>query len=319
MAEKWLKGCEICNAGLCARMMSLVGQGLSQRKAVTVLMEEQVAELGEVVYSADALRSRFTRLVPPGSKRTTTAELVAPPSVVSEVAETVVIEPPAPPPAAVGEKPRNNPVFKEQTGDGIGWARWAWNPISGGFKPHFYPHRLSAPQNMPHPDPDAPMAERCVFTCSIGDMFEDSVPQKWIDAVFEAVQAAPQWNFLFLTRNPKRYLDNCFPRNAWFGATADTQEMADSALDAFSAFRTWPSVLFLSLEPVREKIILGHGFHHIDWIIIGGQSSSTGEPAHQPEWDWVELILLQAREYKLPVYFKPNLFVRPKEYPAKKR
>ena len=319
MAEKWLKGCEICNAGLCTRMMDLVGQGLSQRQAVKILMEEQVAKLGEVVYSADALRSRFLRLVPPGSKRTTPAELAAPPPVVGEVAETVVLEPPAPPPAAVAEKPSIKPVFNEQTRDGRGWARWSWNPISGGFKPHFYPHRLSAPQNMPHPDPDAPMAERCVVTGSIGDMFADSVPQQWIDAVLDAVLEEPQWNFLFVSRNPERYLQNCFPRNAWIGATVDTQEMADSALDAFSAFRIPPSVLFLSLEPLREKIILGHGVHHIDWIIIGGQRSSTGEPARQPEWDWVESILLQAREYKLPVYFKPNLLVRPKEYPAKKK
>ncbi len=337
MAEKWLKGCEICDAGLCSRILDLVGQGMSQRKAVKVLLEDQVAQLGEVIYSANALRSRFLRLVPPGSKRTTPTETAAPSPVVGVAAEPVVVEPPAAPNATVTEKPKNKPVFNEPTREGIEWARWSWNPISGclhgcqycyardianrffdpkiGFKPHFYPHRLSAPQNMPHPDPDAPLGERCVVTVSMGDMFGDWVPQEWIDAVLDAVQAAPQWNFLFLTKNPERYCEITFPRNAWVGATADTQERADRALDAFSAKRTRPKVFFLSLEPLREKIILGHGFENIDWVIIGGQSSSTGEPARQPEWNWVESILVQAREIDLPVYFKPNLLVRPREYP----
>jgi hypothetical protein len=50
-------------------------------------------------------------------------------------------------------------------------------------------------------------------------------------------------------------------------------------------------------------------------VIIGGQSESTGEPAGQPEWDWVENLTNQARKLGVKVYWKPNLTVRPKEYP----
>ena len=53
----------------------------------------------------------------------------------------------------------------------------------------------------------------------------------------------------------------------------------------------------------------------IDWVIIGGQSASSGEPGKQPEWDWFYQILKQWEEYGCKVYAKPNLTVRPKEFP----
>ncbi len=63
MAE-WLKGCEICNAGLCARFDELIGQGMSQRKAAKELEKDQQEQLGEVVYPSEALRLRFIRNQP---------------------------------------------------------------------------------------------------------------------------------------------------------------------------------------------------------------------------------------------------------------
>jgi protein gp37 len=82
-------------------------------------------------------------------------------------------------------------------------------------------------------------------------------------------------------------------------------------------------VLFLSIEPMREKLDLsGAGqdgpayfLSVVEWIIIGGQSDSSGEPERQPEWEWVETVLNQARDADCKVYFKPNLKVQPKEYP----
>lgn len=61
MAE-WLKGCEICDAGLCARVDELVGQGMSERKASKVLEDDQQEQLGEVLYPWNALRVRYQRI-----------------------------------------------------------------------------------------------------------------------------------------------------------------------------------------------------------------------------------------------------------------
>lgn len=63
MAE-WLKGCEICNAGLCARFDELIDKGMSQRKAAEVLEGEQEEKIGAVVYPANTLRQRYKRNKP---------------------------------------------------------------------------------------------------------------------------------------------------------------------------------------------------------------------------------------------------------------
>jgi hypothetical protein len=60
MAE-WLKECEICNAGLCAEIDRLKEQGLTERQACRRLVFEQEAELGEVIYSHAAIRSRYRK------------------------------------------------------------------------------------------------------------------------------------------------------------------------------------------------------------------------------------------------------------------
>jgi len=229
-----------------------------------------------------------------------------------------------------------------RTNDNIDWAVWTWNPVTGcqhgcpycyardiarrfyppeiGFNPHFWPERLGAPQNTPVPK-STDLKDRLVFTCSMADLFGAWVPQEWIDQVLKAVREAPQWIFLFLTKNPKRYLEIEFPPNAWVGATADTQKRANEALKVFRALHQGkakvprPTVLFLSLEPLREEIDLSGEMEVLDWLIIGGQSKSSGEPARQPEWGWVEKLLWQAFEASCPVFFKPNLTVRPREYP----
>ena len=60
MAE-WLKGCEVCNAGLCKEMSRLINdEGLSQRKAAQKLVDEQKEKFdGKVLYSVNALKNRY--------------------------------------------------------------------------------------------------------------------------------------------------------------------------------------------------------------------------------------------------------------------
>ena len=238
----------------------------------------------------------------------------------------------------------NGRAVFNRTNESIEWAVWTWNPVTGckhgcpycyardiarrfyppeiGFNPHFWPERLGAPQNTPVPK-STELKDRLVFTCSMADLFGAWVPQEWIDQVLKAVREAPQWIFLFLTKNPKRYLEIEFPPNAWVGATADIQKRANEALKVFRVLHQGkakvprPKVLFLSLEPLREEVDLSPGVEVLDWLIIGGQSESSGEPAQQPEWGWVEQILWRARETGKPVFFKPNLTIQPREYPER--
>ncbi len=246
------------------------------------------------------------------------------------------------------------------TNDNIEWAKWTWNPVTGclhgcqycyardianrfypeKFTPTFHPDRLQAPQftKIPEHRKDEPGIQN-VFVCSMADLFGKWVSMEWIDQVLDAVRQAPQWNFLFLTKNPERYLEIDFPRNCWIGATADTQQRMDRALQVFKELHnrgskmTFLPEMFVSCEPLSESInLLSRSISHIhpddlpeflgeqavsylDWIIIGGRSQSSKMGAGQPEWSWVETLLFEARIADVQVYFKPNLTVQPKEYP----
>jgi len=221
-----------------------------------------------------------------------------------------------------------------ETNDSIEWARWSWNPVTGcehgcpycyardiafrftgNFDPTFHEERLSAPQNTKLPDnPDG--GNRKVFVCSMADLFGDWVPQEWIDKVIDACRNAPEWTFIFLTKNPKRLVDIDWPENAWVGTTVDCQDRVNAAIESFEEVKA--TIKLLSCEPLLENIEFPtSALNLFDWVIIGGQSVSSGAPAFQPEWEWVESLHNKARECGCAVYWKPNLTVRPKEYPSK--
>jgi len=229
---------------------------------------------------------------------------------------------------------KSKSVFN-QVNENIEWAKWSWNPVTGckhgcpycyardianrfypeKFEPTFRPERLQAPANttIPKTRQDEPGIHN-VFVCSMADPFGDWVPEKWIRKVLHTVSKNPQWNYLFLTKNPKRYLEFEFPEHAWLGATADTQARMDKAIEAFSHIDH--PIKFVSCEPLMEEVSLGDN-PPINWLIIGGRSKNTRLPAKQPKWQWVEKLLFEARRANIPVYFKPNLTVAPKEYPEK--
>jgi protein gp37 len=228
---------------------------------------------------------------------------------------------------------RKRPTFN-QTNEMVDWAKWTWNPVTGcehtcvycyardiaerfypeKFAPTFRPERLKAPHftKLP-PKADTQIGWRNVFVCSMADLFGKWVPQEWIDAVLEEVWAAPQWNFLFLTKFPQRLAAIEWPENAWVGTTVDEQYRVKIAERAFRDVKA--PVRWLSCEPLRERLTFD-SLEMFDWVVIGGQSASTQAPAFQPPWEWVEHLMAQARTAKCQVYWKPNLTVRPQEYPG---
>lgn len=232
-------------------------------------------------------------------------------------------------------KPSEKPTFN-RTNDNIEWAYWSWNPVTGckhncsycyardianrfyeqKFEPTFHENRLSAPQNTPIPKNDE-QGEHNVFVCSMADLFGSWVPDEWIKKVMKSCIEAPDWwNFIFLTKNPKRYQDiKNWPKRCWIGATADTQERADKAIEIFSKLPK-DKTLFLSCEPLLEQITIPNN-HSIKWLIIGAQSRSSREPEMQPIWQWVETLHYSAVESGLAgkIYWKPNLTIRPRGYP----
>jgi protein gp37 len=233
--------------------------------------------------------------------------------------------------------PKGKPKFN-QTNDQVSWAKWTWNPVTGclheckycyarelaemsesyrraypvGFWPLFHHERLDAPKNTPVPDKAKTDSRyRRVFTVSMGDLFGQWVPDEWIEKVLASASANLQWDYLFLTKFPRRYVGLQLPETAWIGTSVDEQKRVRLAEDAFRQIKD-VRVKWLSLEPLLAPLEFTD-LSMFDWVVIGSQSATKQPkrfgkvPAFAPPFEWVARITAQARECGCKVYHKPNL------------
>jgi DNA repair photolyase len=63
-----------------------------------------------------------------------------------------------------------------------------------------------------------------IFVSDMGDMFADFIPTEWIVKVLDHIRQFPEADFLFMTKNPKRYIELLpqIPEKAILGATIET-------------------------------------------------------------------------------------------------
>jgi protein gp37 len=145
--------------------------------------------------------------------------------------------------------------------------------------------------------------------CSMADLYGKWVPQDWIDQVHASCIANPQWDYLLLTKFPKRYVGLELPETAWVGTSVDTQKRVRLAEEAFRQIKN-VRVRWLSLEPLLEPLEFSD-LSMFDWVVIGSQTATEQPdgpvPAFAPDFEWVSRIVGQAREVGCRVYLKPNL------------
>lgn len=243
-------------------------------------------------------------------------------------------------------KPAGKATFTQQTGDGISWAKWSWNPVTGclhgcdycyaraittrwpdaypaGFTPLFHEERLDAPANTAVPAAHADEEEwKRVFVCSMADLYGRWVPDEWIARVHESMLASPEWQYILLTKFPARYVGLDMPPGAWVGTSVDEQKRVRIAENAFREIDG--AVKWLSLEPLKEPLEFTD-LSVFDWVVIGAQTETRQPdgpvPAFAPPFEWVARIVAQAREAGCRVHLKPNLvngrpgMTLPDEYP----
>jgi protein gp37 len=231
-------------------------------------------------------------------------------------------------------KPKGKPTFNE-TNEQISWAAWSWNPVTGclhgckycyarelalkasyanaypvGFTPLFHPQRLDAPANTNVPDEaETDPRKKRVFVCSMADLYGKWVPDEWIERVHASCIANPQWDYLMLTKFPRRYVGLSLPPTAWLGTSVDEQKRVHLAEDAFRQIKN-VRVKWLSLEPLLAPLKF-NDLSMFDWIVIGSQSATEQPDGHVAEFapplEWVGRLVAQARECGCKVYCKPNL------------
>ena len=166
-----------------------------------------------------------------------------------------------------------------------------------GFEPCFYEYTLDFPEKRVIPSR--------IFVSSMGDLFGEWVPDEWIERVFDACSKAPQHVYMFLTKNPARYLELAqngkLPKgpNYWYGSTATNPDMP---FWYASEYKT-----FVSIEPMLAPFpVIAEAFKGIDWLIVGAMTGPGSKKA-QPEREWVESLVNDARANGVPVFMKDNI------------
>lgn len=167
-----------------------------------------------------------------------------------------------------------------------------------GFEPTLHRYRLGEYEKK---------KARTIFVCSMADLFGSWVPDSWIEEVFAACEKAPQHRYLFLTKNPQRYIDLAragklsAKDNMWYGTTATTPD------EQFFWGGAWHT--FVSIEPILRDYtgeIGGMCDTFAQWVIVGAE---TGKRKGKviPEKSWIEEITKTCIEKNICLFMKDSL------------
>ena len=172
-------------------------------------------------------------------------------------------------------------------------------PYPFGFDPTFHRYRLDEPARKTKGQP--------IFDCSMADLYGKWVPTKWIVEVLDACRKAPQHRYLFLTKNPKRYMElerlALLPHedNFWFGSTVTTGS------DPAAWMRDMGCHWFISVEPLLGPVDLTAGTGPMpEWVIIGAETGNRKEKA-APDYEWVRNIVSDCKTFGIPVFMKDSM------------
>lgn len=192
----------------------------------------------------------------------------------------------------------DEPEIECEVFDTPGGYRGKVKPYPYSFDPTFHRYKLDEPQRWKKP--------RTIFVCSMADLFGDWVPDEWIEQVFEACEAAPQHRYLFLTKNPKRYID-LYAKGIlrvrdhfWYGTTVT------KANEPFfySHVPDDNPHTFCSVEPIREP--LGAMRERPEWVIVGAETGNR-KGKIVPQKEWIDEIAAECRRWRVPIFMKESL------------
>lgn len=186
----------------------------------------------------------------------------------------------------------DNPFKNQVTGKVI--------PDPVGFEPIMHKYRLDMPAQKKKPAK--------IFVVSMGDLFGAWVPDNWIEEVFKACDAAPWHTYMFLTKNPRRYMELAekgiirTADNFWYGSTATTPETEFFWHDQLNTFVSIEPIL----APFPDAIHPDSGIQKVKWVIIGAETGNhKGKVV--PERGWIRDIVMACRATTTPVFLKESL------------
>lgn len=174
----------------------------------------------------------------------------------------------------------------------------AGHPYEQGFDLRLVPEKLLEPIRWTN--------AKMVFVNSMSDLFHQSIPDLYVEAVSEVMSAVGWHTYQVLTKRASRLrslLSTKLRRAAdcehiWWGVSVEDRKYG---IPRIEDLRNSPAMVrFLSIEPLLEdlgKIDL-QGIH---WIIVGGESGRGARPMRT---EWVLSILEQCHAAGIPFFFK---------------
>lgn len=168
-----------------------------------------------------------------------------------------------------------------------------------GFEPTYHRYRMDTLDKLK-------MGSN-IFVGAMADVFGAWVPDAWIQDVFDTCRKYPIHNYLFLTKNPERYMQYGVPagfENFWYGTSVTKESEIEKLGYLPKDCRT-----FVSMEPLLGDLRPGGHrmeFKGVDWIILGAETGRRKEVV-VPEWDWIKDITIEADSLEIPVFMKESL------------
>lgn len=205
----------------------------------------------------------------------------------------------------------------------IEWTEYSWNPVTGctkvspgcmncyaermalrlhamgvkryqaKFKVSIHPELLSIPFKWKEP--------RIIFVNSMGDLFHEEVPEKFILDVFATMNKCQRHIYQVLTKRSLRLLKLSekisWTENIWMGVTVEEERF----IDRIKHLRDSKArIKFISCEPLLSSIN-ELPLEGIDWVIVGGESGPNARPM---EKNWATSIRDQCLSAKVSYFFK---------------
>lgn len=172
------------------------------------------------------------------------------------------------------------------------------HPYEQGFDLKLVPGKLAEPLRWGAP--------KTIFVNSMSDLFQDGVPDLYVEQVVRVMQLANWHTYQVLTKRADRMRDMLVgplafaaqDRHIWWGVSVEDKRYGLPRLAALRDTRA--AMRFLSIEPLLED--LGEvNLEGIDWAIVGGESGAGARPMEKA---WVINLRRQCQAAGVPFFFK---------------
>jgi protein gp37 len=181
------------------------------------------------------------------------------------------------------------------------------HPYEQGFDLRLVPDKLGEPLRWRSP--------KMIFVNSMSDLFQDGVPDDYIEAVANVMLKANWHTYQVLTKRSERMANllstklksAAGARHIWWGVSVEDRRYG---LPRISDLQAAPATMrFLSVEPLLQDLgtLNLRGVH---WVIVGGESGAGARPLKR---EWVVSIREQCTKARVPFFFKQWGGIRKKE------